>query len=310
MATKSQIAQLDGFQIQESGDIWRNIVREYTSRQLTFASDKLPALAGLAEAFRKKVNTGVYLRGLWEHSLERDIAWHYYGDDSPSGRPRKEPSWTWVSASDGRIDWPLLRFHDSYRIEPVICTEHQPEPHAHSLEVSGLLLPVSIQTCAERDRYETVFPLNRYVNVIPHTRRHSEPQLQTIRCTSRLVSTLPGDSASRYNAQAQTLEYTEPKRHYGDFKADYKFWEKEEELQDELQHAVFFLVGTEPERRWKGWEVNYCWVNGIVLRSLNREAPSRDCLSRYERIGWLRFCTLKTHQEWKPMGSRSKFLLV
>jgi hypothetical protein len=311
--TKWQIAQLDGFQTWDYAAVWRNMVKEYSSRQLTFASDKLPALMGLADSFRRKVNVGTYLTGLWSHSIERDIAWRSYGDNSPSGRPRKEPSWTWVSAGDGRVEWPPLLFHDWYRAEPVMCTEHQPEPHAHCLAISGLLLPVSLQTRAERDDFETTFPLNRQVNVIPYTRRHSEPQLQVIHRASRLVPTLPGRPDSQDDKRTQTLEYKTPILHYGSFNADYKFWEKEEELQEELQHAVFFFIGTEPDMGGGiGWDVTveYTWADGILLRPVDREGPSIDHLCRYERLGWLRYCTLKTQKEWRPIGVRSKFLMV
>jgi hypothetical protein len=32
--------------------LWRELVTKYSSRQLTYANDKLPALAGLASAFQ------------------------------------------------------------------------------------------------------------------------------------------------------------------------------------------------------------------------------------------------------------------
>lgn len=310
IATRWQIAQLDGFQKLDFGAVWRDTVTEYSTRQLTFASDKLPALAGLADAFRRKANIGTYLTGLWSHSLQQDIAWRSYGDDSPLGRPRKEPSWTWVSAGDGRVEWPSLLFHDLYTVEPVMCTEHQPEPHAHCLEVSGLLLPVSMQTHAERDDYETDFPLSRHVNVVPYTRRHSEPQLQAVQHTSRLVDTLPEYCGSTHDKRVQTLEHITPTPHSGTFNADYKFWDKEEDLQEALQHAVFLFIGTEPDMWGESGRWGTSWAGGILLRPIDREGPSMDRLCRYERIGWLRYCTLKSREEWRPMGVRSKFLMV
>ena len=310
VATKWQIAQLHGSRVGDYGSVWRNMVKEYSSRRLTFASDKLPALAGLADAFRRKVNIGTYLAGLWSHCLERDIAWHSQGDESPFGRPRKVPSWSWASAGDGRIGWSPLLFHNSYTVEPVMCTAHQRGPHAHLLNISGLLLPLSIQTNAERDNYETAFPLNRQVNVVFYNRRHSQSELQTIARTSRLVPTLPRSADDTPNAQAQTLEHSSPTRYYGTFNADYKFWKTEEELQEELQHVIFFLIGREPSHGETGWGVSLCWIDGMVLRPVDREGPERGGLCRYERIGWLRYCTLKTHEEWRPMGFKSKFLLV
>lgn len=55
---------------------WEQVVHEYTSRQLTNASDKLPALSGLAQQ-RKQVRGGVYLAGLWQDSLLHDLCWYH-----------------------------------------------------------------------------------------------------------------------------------------------------------------------------------------------------------------------------------------
>lgn len=79
---------------------WRMIVQQYTSWQLTFASDKLPAIAGVASLMPQASRTS-YLAGLWQESLLMDLLWHA----NPLPRavlsyPRDQltaPSWSWAS---------------------------------------------------------------------------------------------------------------------------------------------------------------------------------------------------------------------
>jgi hypothetical protein len=47
-ATKASIFSQDA----NYTSLWRSLVTEYSSRQLTYPKDKLPALAGLATTFR------------------------------------------------------------------------------------------------------------------------------------------------------------------------------------------------------------------------------------------------------------------
>ncbi|XXH02799.1 hypothetical protein Hte_009186 [Hypoxylon texense] len=53
---------------------WQNRVAEYSRRRLTFASDKLPALAGLA-AVCHAITKSAYLGGLWKDHLLLDLLW-------------------------------------------------------------------------------------------------------------------------------------------------------------------------------------------------------------------------------------------
>ncbi|KAF5632688.1 hypothetical protein F52700_6224 [Fusarium sp. NRRL 52700] len=92
---------------------WEQIVHEYTSRQLTNAADKLPALSGLAQQ-RKQVRGGVYLAGLWKDSLIHDLCWYHVSDYNvaTSGgvghRPQhyRAPSWSWAAVdTDSGCSW-------------------------------------------------------------------------------------------------------------------------------------------------------------------------------------------------------------
>lgn len=85
-------------------DLWEAIVEEFTSRQLTFASDRLPAILGIASRLRQDgTRNGRYVAGLWETDLEFGLLWRvrdgkvpetYYGS---SVQPNLHiSSWSWA----------------------------------------------------------------------------------------------------------------------------------------------------------------------------------------------------------------------
>ncbi|USP82142.1 hypothetical protein yc1106_09416 [Curvularia clavata] len=86
---------------------WRKIVEEYSTKTLSFGSDRLPALSGLA-----KVNRDLwygYLAGLWSDSLQFDLLWRVNKTDLPNAaRPTeyRAPSWSWASVDAPISYWP------------------------------------------------------------------------------------------------------------------------------------------------------------------------------------------------------------
>ncbi|KAI5922525.1 heterokaryon incompatibility protein-domain-containing protein [Camillea tinctor] len=80
---------------------WHGILEEYSLRQLTFASDRLPALAGYASKHGKDGHS--YLAGMWSNQIIDDLMWKA----SPVS-PRvkidleqyRSPGWSWISVLD------------------------------------------------------------------------------------------------------------------------------------------------------------------------------------------------------------------
>ncbi|KAI0146147.1 heterokaryon incompatibility protein-domain-containing protein [Xylariaceae sp. FL1272] len=74
------------------GDVWSNwyhIVEEFTSRELTYASDTFPALAGVAELFRRSSSEPrTYAAGLWVEDIREGLLW---GARKVVERMRKAP---------------------------------------------------------------------------------------------------------------------------------------------------------------------------------------------------------------------------
>ncbi|OCK75717.1 HET-domain-containing protein, partial [Lepidopterella palustris CBS 459.81] len=78
---------------------WYEILDSYTQMQLTYPSDILIALSGIAKDFQQ-FNLDEYVVGMWKRSLLSDLCWEV---DMP-GRPStyRAPSWSWASLH-GRV---------------------------------------------------------------------------------------------------------------------------------------------------------------------------------------------------------------
>jgi hypothetical protein len=73
---------------------WYALLWAYGPRKLTNASDKLPALSGLAQIFSQKLNDE-YVAGLWRNSLIEGMFWQ--GLSCTRVSEYRAPSWSWAS---------------------------------------------------------------------------------------------------------------------------------------------------------------------------------------------------------------------
>lgn len=94
-------------------DTWINLVQEYSRRQLTYPSDRLPALHGLQAELKRQLGSDTYIFGMWSSDLVRQLLWTqpYFiqagtFNDAQDSIPdwSNIPSWSWV-ASERPIDW-------------------------------------------------------------------------------------------------------------------------------------------------------------------------------------------------------------
>jgi hypothetical protein len=92
-------------------NLWHRLVREYLIRHISFPSDKLPAISGLATRFQT-AGMGKYIAGLWKNNIIKELLWtmdsgtdfRYTVHRNPDqeGHPFRAPSWSWAS-----IDHPI-----------------------------------------------------------------------------------------------------------------------------------------------------------------------------------------------------------
>jgi hypothetical protein len=105
----ARIRESHGLQADSSLDnytLWGYIATTYTKRELSFESDKLVAISGIAEQMQKGLGDQ-YLAGLWRNHLADQLLWTAeYGRERTrkSTRPHeyRAPTWSWASI-DGEI---------------------------------------------------------------------------------------------------------------------------------------------------------------------------------------------------------------
>jgi hypothetical protein len=76
-------------------NLWRRIVKDYTRRGLTVASDRLPALAGIAREL-EWVWQDECVSGVWKSLAANLLGWQV---TKRSTRPGMAPTWSWASIS-------------------------------------------------------------------------------------------------------------------------------------------------------------------------------------------------------------------
>ncbi|EPE26153.1 hypothetical protein GLAREA_02065 [Glarea lozoyensis ATCC 20868] len=82
---------------------WERIVEEYSRCQLTFKTDKLVAISGIAQCIGRETGSS-YIVGIWKKDFESQLCWHMAdkrtlkGDERP--HPWRAPSWSWASTDN------------------------------------------------------------------------------------------------------------------------------------------------------------------------------------------------------------------
>ncbi|QPC70916.1 hypothetical protein HYE68_001668 [Fusarium pseudograminearum] len=89
---------------------WKALVTDYSKRELTYESDRLPAISSV-DAYFSTLVPGRYLAGVWEQWLFSDLAWWSswgFGNQLPpvSKKRSEMPSWSWASIT-GQVHFAL-----------------------------------------------------------------------------------------------------------------------------------------------------------------------------------------------------------
>jgi hypothetical protein len=98
---------------------WLDVVETFARCDLTYTSDKLYAIAGLAQHFQSKFGGVDYMAGLWRMGLERQLLWRVEGTGvTKRSKTYRAPSWCW-SSIDGPI-WSNWAQEDSETLMEVL----------------------------------------------------------------------------------------------------------------------------------------------------------------------------------------------
>ena len=170
----SQITSFPAFDVehnsiqgQELHQTWYSLVNDYTRRKLTYPSDKLPAIAGLAQEMAR-LTCDVYLAGLWKSTLARDLMWSLHSSTNYQQSPEwRAPSWSWASVDNavryGRIDSDAIPLAEVIKCTVQPTSEKLPygEVTGGSLEIRSFLFVIEkaqIQSALEKERLGTAPP--------------------------------------------------------------------------------------------------------------------------------------------------------
>ncbi|KAF8228989.1 HET-domain-containing protein [Tricholoma matsutake] len=124
--------------------LWRTIIEDYSLLDLTYETDRLAALSGLASRFKEYFpRNDHYLAGLWESDLGRDLLWECGGANLTKGPNRQRtaqgPSWSWASLAWGGVDGSDMDWEKESKPKLVSWGEtvtHVQDPRFRILEAS------------------------------------------------------------------------------------------------------------------------------------------------------------------------------
>ncbi|KAK0482663.1 heterokaryon incompatibility protein-domain-containing protein [Armillaria novae-zelandiae] len=116
--------------------IWDTTLLLYTRRTVTWTRDRLNALAGIVEQFKRVWPNSRYMAGLWEHHLPGCLMWYNRGGSQCHDKPALNlaPSWSWASTSGQVITSHLDEVNEgiifnSNTIECSVVPAHPDNPH-------------------------------------------------------------------------------------------------------------------------------------------------------------------------------------
>lgn len=82
---------------------WHQIVEEYSGLRISFTSDRLPALSGVARQYgtAHSSDLGRYVAGMWENCFPSELLW-YCASRKIHDRPDSYcgPTWSWISTGN------------------------------------------------------------------------------------------------------------------------------------------------------------------------------------------------------------------
>jgi hypothetical protein len=141
---------------------WRNLILNYCQKSITYDTDRLPALAGIASKW-PTFTSRKYLAGLWAKDIVRDLMWMNSMNDERSSVAYLAPSWSWVSpgrSCDWITDYNGGRYHVRIDLDKTDCIVKGLNPYGEVqmgwLHITGPVLRGKYDTDRETQGDETL----------------------------------------------------------------------------------------------------------------------------------------------------------
>ncbi|RYO38006.1 hypothetical protein AA0111_g2645 [Alternaria arborescens] len=132
-------------------ELWKHIVSNYNMCDLTFPSDKLVALSGIAKHMEQLLKID-YWAGLWAFDLIPELIWYIREPSIPNPEADtivyRAPSWSWA-CMDGEVDW--IAWRGQFLVDIVCCdirtatADRTGAVISAALQLSGWLATIEIR---------------------------------------------------------------------------------------------------------------------------------------------------------------------
>jgi hypothetical protein len=146
----------------EKNFLWEVCVEKYSKASLTYETDKLVAISGIARAMQGVIGDR-YVAGMWQSQLPSQLFWNTI---VPGKGPSKEyvaPSWSWASVNAG-----VLFGYPKNDIRIVDCRvdlagdDHFGQLKGGHITIEGLIAPLLIKTSK---KYPTITTFRASFNI-------------------------------------------------------------------------------------------------------------------------------------------------
>ncbi|KAH7186800.1 heterokaryon incompatibility protein-domain-containing protein [Fusarium oxysporum] len=131
---------------------WWKIIEGYTSCNLTFASDRWPAISGLATIVESKSSSRL-VHGLWAVNIPFELLWKV---NNPRRDKRLEgdiPSWSWLSV-DEPVHKMWYNMKRPFRMDAAVSLQTHPEDDT-KVFIRGRMVRLKCTTCWYGDGTQT-----------------------------------------------------------------------------------------------------------------------------------------------------------
>ncbi|KAI0442998.1 HET-domain-containing protein [Xylaria telfairii] len=112
------------------------LTKEYSYRQLSRASDKLPAFAGLAQRIHASIG-GDYLAGLWSSDFHRGLTWYYEMLTCRHVSSYRAPSWSWGVTNERILFYEAQFKSDAFKLQLISYNLSLSDPTNPYGEIKG-----------------------------------------------------------------------------------------------------------------------------------------------------------------------------
>ena len=132
---------------------WKVLVSDYSKRDLSYESDRLPAISGVAAQLKSLILNAQYMAGIWRQWIFSDLLWTTsWGEETrypPATKDLEEmPSWSWASIT-GQIFFQFQACeqsedHGAIKLLDIDCEPRGINPYGPIKKYANLVLEAAL----------------------------------------------------------------------------------------------------------------------------------------------------------------------